>query len=129
MKFISGNSGEHKISPDNENLSPYFDSLSPVLIKLSPEENRNLSTKTNNSGDTGHTGDKLNHIMEGKNDVGNNSNSSIITDQCINCPITSGHRIGHSHPFYYCKEHPKFQNINYEEIKRHIQYSKVHQTK
>ena len=36
-KNNSGNSGEHKISPDNENLSPYFDSLSPVSNELSPE--------------------------------------------------------------------------------------------
>jgi hypothetical protein len=27
---------------------------------------------------------------------------------------------------YYCKEHPKFQNINIEEIENHLRYSKEH---
>ena len=63
-KNNSGNSGEHKLSPENESLSPYFDGLSPVSNKLSPEENDDLSKKSNISGDTGHTGDKLDYIVE-----------------------------------------------------------------
>jgi hypothetical protein len=65
-KNNSGNSGEHNLSPENKSLSPYFDSLSPVSNELSPEENQDLSTKPNNSGDTG---DKSDNMMEGKNDV------------------------------------------------------------
>ncbi len=26
--------------------------------------------------------------------------------------------------FYYCKLHPKFQNVNIEELESHLQYSK-----
>ena len=60
-KNDSGISGEHKIIPENENLSPYLDSLSPVSNELSPEDIQNLSTKSNDSGDAGHTGDKPGH--------------------------------------------------------------------
>jgi hypothetical protein len=54
-KNNSGNFGEHKLSPENENLSSYLDSLSPVSNKLSPEENQDLSIKSYNSGDIGYT--------------------------------------------------------------------------
>ncbi len=37
-KNNSGNSSEHKISPENERLSPYLNALSPVPDKLSPED-------------------------------------------------------------------------------------------
>lgn len=36
--------------------------------------------------------------------------------------------IEYTKPFYYCKQHPKVQNINHEEIKNHIQYSKEHRS-
>jgi len=38
-------------------------------------------------------------------------------------------KIGYKEPLFYCKEHPKVQNINYEEIKHHMQYSKEHLSK
>ena len=48
--------------------------------------------------------------MEGKDDVFDSSdNSSNTSNTCINCPKPSDSRIGHNHPFYYFKEHPKFQ--------------------
>jgi hypothetical protein len=40
---------EHKITPDNESLSP--------------EENKDLSTNSNDSGDIGHAGDKSGYIL------------------------------------------------------------------
>ena len=43
-KNNSGNSGEHKITLENENLSP--------VSGLSPEAKEDLSTKSNNSGYT-----------------------------------------------------------------------------
>jgi hypothetical protein len=48
---VKNNSDEHK-------LSPYFDGLSQISNELSLDNIQDLSTKTNNSGDTGHTGDK-----------------------------------------------------------------------
>jgi hypothetical protein len=63
-KNDSGNSGEHILSPENESLSPYLDDLSPASSELSPEGNRDLSTKSNDSGDTGHIGDKIGYLME-----------------------------------------------------------------
>jgi hypothetical protein len=91
-KNNSGISGEHKVTPENEGLSPYFDSLSPVSNELSPEENQDLSTKSNNSGDTGYTGDKSDYIMEDKNEDSIN-NSTIINKTCIDCPIPSDKNI------------------------------------
>ncbi|MGN6346421.1 MAG: hypothetical protein ACTHKC_10400 [Candidatus Nitrosocosmicus sp.] len=52
--------------------------------------------------------------------------TSSLSNQCINCPKLSDPRIGHKHPFYYCKEHPKFQNINLEVIERHLILTKDH---
>ena len=46
VKNVSGNSGEHKLYPENK-------SLSPVSSKLSPEVKEDLSTNSNKSGDTG----------------------------------------------------------------------------
>jgi hypothetical protein len=40
-KNISGNSGEHNISPANESLSPYLDSLSPEVYLMSPDDQDN----------------------------------------------------------------------------------------
>ncbi len=37
--------------------------------------------------------------------------------------------IGYKEPLFHCKEHPKVQNINYEEIKHHLQHSKDHRPK
>jgi hypothetical protein len=34
--------------------------------------------------------------------------------------------IGYRAPFYYCKEHPKVENIYKETIEQHILYSIVH---
>jgi hypothetical protein len=125
IKIEKNNSGKHKLSPENESLFPYFDSLSPVSNELSPEENQGLSTKSYNSGDIGHAGDKSDYIMYNKNDVSNNS-SMGINNTCINCPIPSDPRIAHTHPFYYCIEHPKFINIHLETIEHHLIFSKDH---
>jgi hypothetical protein len=55
---VKNNSGEHKLSQENESLSPYFDGLSPISNELSLDNIQDLNTKTNHSGDTGHTGVK-----------------------------------------------------------------------
>ena len=36
--------------------------------------------------------------------------------------------IGYKKPFYYCKDYPDVENINKEEIEKHIAYSKVHRS-
>jgi hypothetical protein len=69
MKFISGNSGEHNLSPEFQSLSPYLDNLSPVLDKVISGQNQDLSTKTNNSGYTGYTGYKFDYILEENEDI------------------------------------------------------------
>jgi hypothetical protein len=75
-KNNSGNSGEHKKTPDSYIMSSYLDSLSPVSIELSPEENQDLSTNSHNAGHTEDTGDKIDRIMEGKDDVSYNSDNT-----------------------------------------------------
>jgi hypothetical protein len=58
VKNNSDISGEHNIYSKNESLSPYLDGLSQDSDTLSPEDNQNLSTKSDEPGDRGHTGDK-----------------------------------------------------------------------
>jgi hypothetical protein len=118
----SGNSGEHSMSPENDSLSQYFDGLSPDSGKLYPENIQDLSTKSNNSEDTGHTGDKLDYIMDDKKDFSDNRSNSNIHNACINCPRPTDPRIMHNHPFYFCKDHPDFKNINLETIEHHLLY-------
>ena len=101
-KNNSGNSGEHKITPENESLSPYLEEMSPEKVGLSPVDMEDLSTKYNSSGDTGHSGD-------------------IST-----IPVEKDKRIGFKETLYYCKQHTNVQNIHLEEIERHIKYSKDH---
>jgi hypothetical protein len=134
-KNNSGNSGEHKITPENENLSPYFDSLSPEKDKLSPEKDKlspedkeYLSTKLDKSGDNGDNGDKSGYAMVDADREGNNCSDNHTYKNC-NCQYSTDSRIVHNHPFYFCIEHPRFENINYEVIQHHMQYSKVHQSK
>jgi hypothetical protein len=63
--------------------------------------------------------------MEDKKEV-INSHTSSLSNQCINCKKPSDSRIKHSHPFYCCKEHPKFENIYLEVIESHIILAKDH---
>ena len=65
-KNNSGNSGEHKLSPENESLSPYFDGLSLVLDKLSPDNQDNTSNKSIKTGDNGKTEDEFDIVEEDK---------------------------------------------------------------
>jgi hypothetical protein len=96
-----------------------LDVLSPVLNKLSPEEKEDLSTKSNNSGYTGHTGDKSGYVMEDKDKEDNNHSDNTISKNC-NCQAPVDSRIGPNHPFYYCTEHSKFENIHLEVIENHL---------
>ncbi|HEY6536191.1 MAG TPA: hypothetical protein VIY08_10435 [Candidatus Nitrosocosmicus sp.] len=112
-KNNSGNSGEHKLSPENE-------SLSPVSNSLSPEDNDDLSTKSNNSGDTRDIGDKSDVIMEEED----KSNDEIKENSDSKTDIL----IGYGAPYYYCREHLDVENVHKEEIERHILYSKVHKS-
>lgn len=82
----------------------------------------NLSTKSLNSGDTG---DKSGYVIEEKDKENNNIEYSP-SNTCINCPKPTDSRIVHNHPFYYCIEHPKFQNINLEVIESHLILAKDH---
>ena len=127
IKIEKNNSGQHKLTLENESLSPYFDCLSPVSNKLSPEDKQDLSTKTTNSGDTGCTGEKSDYIVEGNNYVSDNDHSSSNTNNVyINCPIPSDQRIRRSHPFYFCKEHLKLENVNLEVFESYLIVAKGH---
>jgi hypothetical protein len=53
-------------------------------------------------------------------------NLGAINNSCINCPKSSNTKIDHNHPFYYCKEHPKFLNINLEVIENHLMFANDH---
>jgi len=45
-----------------------------------------------------------------------------------NCLMSSDQRISHNHPFYYCKEHPDFKNVNLETIEHHLLYNTDHKS-
>ena len=106
-----------------DSLSLVSNNLSPVLDELSPEENRDLTMDSNNSGDTG---DKSAHIIEDKDSICENESNSNIYNAWGNCPKPLDSRIIHNYPFYYCKDHPKFENINLEVIESHLILAKDH---
>ncbi len=160
-KNVSDDSGENKISPENESLSPYLEDLSPAKEKLSPEDPEVSSTESMETGDIGDNGD-ISNIIE--KEVDNTKAEAEVTD---NIPPDNQHvasnisldakdneytsntlemkpennadtreapsstvvaeMIGYTEPFFYCKQHPKVQNIHKEEIERHILYSTEHQ--
>ena len=62
------------------------------------------------------------------NGVENNmtKNENDLNNKKIQEILKSDARIGYKEPFYYCNECLKVQNINHEEIKNHLLYSKVH---
>lgn len=117
-KNDSGISGEHRMSPENESLTPYLEEMSPEKDRMSPGNQDYATSKSNSSGDNGDNGD-ISHISkeEGdktKDDVRETAGSEI------------DHIIGFREPFYHCKQHPHVQNIHREEIEHHIQYSREH---
>jgi len=46
----------------------------------------------------------------------------------ISSRLTRDGLIGYRAPFYYCKEHPKVENIYRETIEHHILYAAVHKS-
>ena len=58
--------------------------------------------------------------------VSDNISNNNISNVYINCPKPSDPRIKHDHPFYFCIEHPEFQNINLDSIMHHLEYSTEH---
>jgi len=59
--------------------------------------------------------------MEDEEDVFENSANSNTNNSCVNClKKSSDSRIMHNHPFFHCKEHPKFENIHLEVIESHL---------
>jgi hypothetical protein len=57
VKNMSSISGEHEISPESENLYPYFENISPEKSNLSPTIKPDSNTISTITGDTGDTGD------------------------------------------------------------------------
>ena len=57
------------------------------------------------------------------------ADQNIIVDDKVSEILKLNPTIGYKKPFYYCKECPKVQNIHYESILHHIQYSTAHQPK
>ncbi|HEY6534808.1 MAG TPA: hypothetical protein VIY08_03220 [Candidatus Nitrosocosmicus sp.] len=79
------------------------------------------------SGDNSfETRDKSEQIMENTDE--SNNHISSLSNQCINCPKPTDTRIMHNHPFYYCIEHPKFENIHLEVIESHLILAKDHKS-
>ena len=99
-KNDSGVSGKHKMTPENESLTPYLEEMSPEKDRMSPVNQDYASRKSNSSGDTGHTG-VISHMskeeVDKTADIKKNAGSDI--DQMI----------GYREPFWYCKQHPKVQ--------------------
>ncbi len=54
------------------------------------------------------------------------TNHHVYCDERLTESIKPHPLIGYREPFYYCKEHPKIQNINYESILLHLMHSKDH---
>jgi hypothetical protein len=116
---VSSVSGEHKMSPEKESLTPYLEEMSPEKDMMSPDNQDGTSTESVKSGDNGDIGDISNILVEECDDkingiLGGTTNQNV------------DHLIIYKEPFYYCKYHPKVQNIHRDEIEHHIQYSKDH---
>ncbi|WP_458746022.1 bifunctional DNA primase/polymerase [Candidatus Nitrosocosmicus sp. T] len=56
----------------------------------------------------------------------NGDNRVDMFNNNVDTLLRTEHRIGYHYPFYYCKQHPKVQNIHFEEIKRHLELSRDH---
>jgi hypothetical protein len=170
-KNMSGISGEHEISPDNSNLSPFFEKISPGLNDLSPALNPELSTISTKSGDTGYTGDNKattnrelvktelsesieENVLEKEmvfnktqnndlkaleyeditlsNDEKSETNYKIYPDsrkadhKIDPSTLENDPDIGYKSPFYFCRKHPKIQNIHLQEIIDHLKLSSLH---
>jgi hypothetical protein len=78
-----------------------------------------------NSLKSGYTGVKSDYVLE-DNDKEPNTSTDSNTDKTCNCQGLVDHQIKHNHPFYYCKEHPKFQNISLKSISHHLELSTDH---
>ncbi|MDN5847023.1 MAG: hypothetical protein L0H53_12200 [Candidatus Nitrosocosmicus sp.] len=127
IKNVSDDSGKHDLSPDSNNLTPYFDNLTP-------DENQDLGTKLSNSGDTGYTGDisnsnslnsasrikeKENIFMEKSETLDEPQDTNLYSkDPNILCEGVT--------ELFYCKQHPNIRNIHYDEMIRHRQLSPDH---
>jgi len=58
-------------------------SVTYLLIEgLSPVENKDLSTNSNNSGDTGYPGDKSDQVLEDNDSEDDIDNGSNISKKC-----------------------------------------------
>ena len=88
---------------------------------VSPEIIQELSTNFNDSGDSGDSGDKSTYVIEGDD----KEDDSDLNKNC-NYQEPVDLRIGFNYPFYFCKEHPKVQNIYLESISHHLECSTDH---
>jgi hypothetical protein len=91
--------------------------LSPFLNELSPDENQKFSTKSNDSGDIGHTGEKSDILIEEKRNKNYLKETSSPNRNDL---------IRFIEPFYYCIEHHQVQNINLKSIIHHLLYFTEH---
>ena len=115
----SDDSGENKITPVNNTLSPYIGELSLEINNMSPGKAEELSIEKDIPGDSGDSGDNSQSFVSDANQDISDKNKEL--DQL---ELT----IGYKHPFYYCKQHPQIENIHYDEIVDHIQRSYLHKT-
>lgn len=117
----SDDSGTNKMSPHTYSLSPYLDGISPESNEMTPIKNHNSSIKSDKAGDIGDTGDRSEEVV-----LQCTSSNNLDGNQKIDELLSSQPNIGYKNPFYYCKQHPKVQNIHFDEIKRHLELSKDH---
>jgi hypothetical protein len=134
-KNISGDSGKHDLSPNSNNLTPYFDNLSPEKSCLTPKKNQDLNTESDNSGDTGHTGDisNTNSMDESSNKIIESENVFVDNSKTLNESQETGQHYQDPNILYdsktklfSCKQHPRVMNIHYDEIVRHRKLSASH---
>lgn len=118
-----------EVSMINEDGGKSYLEISNSNLAISDENNSQdtnkvldvLSVLDNDTSDDkiGSESDYLIYLNNSKRELG-------AGDKLIPHNIENNPEIGYKEPFYYCKKHPKIENIQYKEIVDHIQRSSLH---
>ena len=98
---------------------------------ISDNNKNNFNSKGNDNKGRSYESDRSDDSTAKDND---SLQRGMIKEDVLNINeieqiLKSDSRMEYKKPFYYCKECPKVQFKNYEEVKNHFLYAKVHQTK